>query len=327
MHLPSSSRQPLREAWTKDRLLRERTIAIASAIEPGSASSYSSALNSYINFCSLHDFPVEPTPDTLSFFAVYMCHHIKPKSVDSYLSGICNQLEPFFPDVRAHGHHRLVVKTIQGCKKLHPSAPSRKRPLTRSDLEAVSRHFSSSSSDNDNLFITILFTGFHGLLRLGELVWPDHKKYKITAKLFFATRFNVIKNLPGHKADRFFDGNHVIIQATHWADEPFFPFISYIHARDQHFPCRPELWLKEDGSIPTKSWFIRCLRRLFPSESNVGGHALRAGGATALAEAGIPLHIIQAIGRWSSEAFHIYIRRHPTLLAMLFFSHRSPTSL
>lgn len=137
IHLSSSSRQPHRETWTRERLLRERAIAIASAIEPSSASSYSSALNSYINFCTTHDFPVEPTPDTLSFFAVYMCHYIKPKSVDSYLSGVCNQLEPFFPDVRANRQHRLVVRTIQGCKKLRPSPPSRKRPLARSDLEAL----------------------------------------------------------------------------------------------------------------------------------------------------------------------------------------------
>src|ERR1700733_14670633 len=139
IHLPSLSRQPYQEAWTREHLFQERAIAIVCAIEPGSVSSYSSALNSYIAFCSSHNFPVEPTPDTLSFYAVYMCHHIKPKSVDSYLSGICNQLEPFFPDVRSHRCHRLVAKTIQGCKKLFPLEPSCKRPLSCSDLVTVSR--------------------------------------------------------------------------------------------------------------------------------------------------------------------------------------------
>ena len=28
-----------------------------------------------------------------------MCHHIKPDSVDTYLSGICHQLKPYFPHV------------------------------------------------------------------------------------------------------------------------------------------------------------------------------------------------------------------------------------
>jgi hypothetical protein len=110
-----------REAWTHERLLRERAIAIACAVEPSSASSYSSAVKSYFDFCTSHSLPVEPTPDTLSFFAVYMAHHIKPKSVLSYLSGICNQLEPFFPDVRSHRRHWLVTKTLAGCRKMLPS--------------------------------------------------------------------------------------------------------------------------------------------------------------------------------------------------------------
>jgi len=42
---------------------------------------------------SSHSFPVEPTPDTLSFYAIYMAHYIKPNLVSSYLLGICNQLE------------------------------------------------------------------------------------------------------------------------------------------------------------------------------------------------------------------------------------------
>ena len=40
-------------------------------------------LNSYLNFCSPHDFHIEPTPNTLSFYTMYICHHIQPKSVDS----------------------------------------------------------------------------------------------------------------------------------------------------------------------------------------------------------------------------------------------------
>jgi hypothetical protein len=54
---------------------------------------------------------------------------------------------------------------------------------------------------------------------------------------------------------------------------------------------------------------------------DVGGHSLHAGGATALAEAGIPPHIIQPMGQWSSDTFQIYIHQHLTLLAALLFAH------
>ena len=102
-------------------------------------------------------------------------------------------------------------------------------------------------------------------------------------------------------------------------DDPLLPFRAYLTSRDRLHPYRPELWLRQDGTIPTRAWFIRRLRLHFSSD--VGGHSMRAGGATALAEAGIPPELIQAIGRWSSEAFRIYIRQHPVLLATLLYSH------
>jgi hypothetical protein len=43
-----------------------------------------------------------------------------------------------------------------------------------------------------------------------------------------------------------------------------------------------------------------------------GTHSLRIGGATALAVAGTPHHIIQQFGRWKSNQFLKYIRRSLT---------------
>ena len=101
-----------------------------SAIDTSSAVAYSSALNSYISFCRLHNFPIDPTPDTLSFYTVYMAHHIKPSSVDSYLSGICNELESFHPNVQKNHQHQLITKTLCSCKKLHAVPTTQKRPLS-----------------------------------------------------------------------------------------------------------------------------------------------------------------------------------------------------
>jgi len=254
-----------------------------------------------------------------------MSHHIKPKSVSSYLSGVCNQLEPFFPNVRANRRHWLVSKSLEGCKKMYPSSPSRKRPLTRLELTSLSALYPPSSSLDDKLFFALLLAGFHGLLRLGELVWPDNNTLCDYRKVILRHSVHVNDTsyqflLPGHKADRFFEGSHVVIQSTLLGDDPLSPFTSYLSVRDSHFPFRAELWLKEDGTIPTRSWFLRRLHKHFPD--NTGGHSLRSGGATTLAEAGIPLHMIQAIGRWSSESFQIYIRRHPVLLAVFLYGSR-----
>ena len=94
----------------------------------------------------------------------------------------------------------------------------------------------------------------------------------------------------------------------------------YITAHDLLFPYHPQLWVTKAGLIPTRAWFLRHLRRFFPP--TISGHSMRAGGATALAAAGVVPVLIQAAGRWSSDNFQKYIRQHPFLLHLLI--HASP---
>ena len=108
------SKQPRREPWSRERLEHERAIALGQSIDPNTWRNYGSALNSYLDFVKNHHFPVDPTPDTLSFYIVYMSYHIKPDSVDTYLSGISQQLEPFFPQVRNNRKSPLVRRTLDG---------------------------------------------------------------------------------------------------------------------------------------------------------------------------------------------------------------------
>ena len=56
--------------------------------------------------------------------------------------------------------------------------------------------------------------------------------------------------------------------------------------------------------------------------NDIAGQSMRAGGTTLLAELGTPAYLIQAIGRWKSEAFQVYIRKHPVLIHALLFAHR-----
>ena len=109
LQVTPSSRQPKREAWTMEQLVNERSISLGYSLDTSSFGTYTSALNSYLTFCNLHRLPVEPTPDTLSFYVMFLSTHIKPDSVNSYLSGICRQLEPFFGDVRRNRNSLLVT--------------------------------------------------------------------------------------------------------------------------------------------------------------------------------------------------------------------------
>ena len=75
------SRQPIRIAWSHEQLLCECAIAIRHALDNSTLQTYNSHLQSYLSFCKLHDLPLNPTLDTLSFYIIFMAHHIKPNSV------------------------------------------------------------------------------------------------------------------------------------------------------------------------------------------------------------------------------------------------------
>ena len=130
MSIKPSSRQPHRQPWTLETFVRERAYAINNSLDLSTRRTYSSALNSWIAFVNMHDFSVEPTQDTLSFFIVYMSHHIEPRSVKSYLSGLVQQLEPNFPNIRNIRSSPLISKVLKGCWKLKSKPiPSHCRPL------------------------------------------------------------------------------------------------------------------------------------------------------------------------------------------------------
>ncbi|KAF6745770.1 hypothetical protein DFP72DRAFT_823747, partial [Ephemerocybe angulata] len=62
-----------------------------------------------------------------------------------------------------------------------------------------------------------------------------------------------------------------------------------------------------------RSWFdVRFFALL---NHDYGGHSLRSGGATFLASLGLPEDVIMAMGRWSSQAWRIYVRENPAVRA------------
>jgi len=261
-------------------------------------------------------------PDTLSLFTVYMSHHTKPASVATYLSGICQQLKPYFPNIHSACNSALVHHTLQGCKCLHAVPTSCKHALTLDDLHTVVNSLQTLNDYDDRLFLAQLLTGFFVLLCLGEMTYPDDPKLcdpkKVTkhnSVQVYDTSFQFF--LPGNKANRFFEGNKIIVCKNSREFNPHKFFTAYFHVQDKKFPLSSPLWLTSKGAVPTCSFFIKHLWHFFHSDT--AGQSLWAGGTTSLAENGVPPSNIQAIGRWASNTFKIYIRKNPVLIQALLF--------
>ncbi|KAG2056111.1 hypothetical protein BDR06DRAFT_838431, partial [Suillus hirtellus] len=245
----------------------------------------------------LHHLPIDPTVNTLSFYVVWLSHHIEPRSVDSYLSGIASRLEETYPDVRKARRSSIVARTLHGCKRRMSSPVQRNLPLSVDDLESVRNTFGPTPGFDDSLFMALLFTGFITLQRLGELTWPDavqHQSYrKVPMRHTLSITANSISySLPYRKNDALGTGMTILILANSWTVGDPLPILKhYFACRDSAFPFHPALWLTSAGAVPTRGWFLHHLK--IHCGLRMSGHSMRAGGATALAIAGMTPDLIQ----------------------------------
>ena len=162
-------------------------------------------------------------------------------------------------------HHR----TMTGCMRRFRTPVKRKTPFSHANLLFILDSMVSSPSHEDLLFAALNLTGFHALMRLGELVFPDKKALQNYRKISLQHSVSILPSqysffLPSHKGDRFFEGNIILIQKLTTPTDPYNPFIKYLTSRDTHIPIHPELWLTSRGSVPTRHWFLTRLRQCFP---------------------------------------------------------------
>lgn len=132
----------------------------------------------------------------------------------------------------------------------------------------------------------MLYTGFRGLLRLGDMTMPDKLILHDPARWSLQSSVIWLPNgysfcLTKHQTDQAFDGAEIVIlddsEVNAW---PWFTY--YLTSWDHLFPFNPYLWVTSSETVPTQGWFMKCLQKLIPSK-DYAGQSMRAGGATWLA--------------------------------------------
>ena len=162
--------------------------------------------------------------------------HIKPSSVKSYLSGICNQLETFYPSVRNTRHSNIVTCTLTGCTKLRASPTLCKRAISHDEIITIFSRPSPTTDHDTSLFLAIACVSFFGLVRIGENVWPDNPALRDYRKVIKRSTVSITMDcfsflLNSHKADRLFQGNKILIHSSTAGPTAISAFSSYILSR------------------------------------------------------------------------------------------------
>jgi hypothetical protein len=286
------------------------------ALEKSTVGGYLTGAHDYLRFCRLHHLPIDPTPQTLSRYIAYTSMSIA--SGPKYLTGVRHFLHDLYPSFDDSRASPLVQATIRGSMKVRADPVRRKQPIRISHLLAFQDAARRSGDYDDLLFATIMSCCFYGCHRSGELVIKskkgvDWRKIIKRSSLHFSQGYAGYR-LPYHKADPFYRGTDILF-STQDAADPVALLQEFVQARDAIHGARRALFLRKDGSHPTRAWLDSKLFSFV--DRSFGGHSLRAGGATFYASLGLSESIIMALGRWSSAAWKIYIRDNPCVRAAL----------
>jgi hypothetical protein len=247
----SRPRMELTDLDTRTRYLQ------INSIERSTAKGYATGARDYINFCLTHSLSLNPTPQTLSRYIAYTSQFIS--SGPKYLTGARHFLADLYPDFEHNRAHPLVQATIAGAKKIRADPVKRKLPLRPSHLEAFRCVALRTGSYDDLLFAVLLSCCFYACHRSGELVWQNQKQLQDWRKVIKRASLHFSDGragyrLPYHKADRFYRGTDVLFIHQDVAD-PVTLLQEYATLRDARHGGKTALFLRENGTIPTRSWF------------------------------------------------------------------------
>lgn len=291
---------------------------LAHSHAPRTQYKYRLALKKWTVFTATYNLDFVPSSPNLVRFVAYLS--IGERWVATVLSGLAFYFKERMDNWDAVRSHPSVSNASRATRLLPHAETKRAPPLRPDHLSSLFRLAFADDSTYDNLLVlAIAVAGFGGLMRLGELVGEPVTEFFDARKV--VKRNSVIVEpgesfsfvLPFHKGDKFFEGSTVGLVKEGSVDE--FNFVRVMHTfvieRDKRVPLSATfLFVKEDGSQPSRRWFLKRLAEVDPL---LTGHSLRAGGATFLANRGIANELIMQLGRWSSSAFRIYLRDHASV--------------
>ena len=202
----------------------------------------------------------------------------------------------------------FVKATLEGLQRSLAKPVVKKEPITVETLEAIVRDAEGSGTLSDLRLATACLLGFSGFLRFSELINLRPCDFQVSDEMM------TIK-IRHSKTDQWRQGDDILVARTANSTCPVAMLECYMQVtgmswEDQRFLFCPiqttkkGQTLRESGKIS-----YSCLREAFRKKiadlglppEEFGLHSLRAGGATAAANAKVPDRCFKRHGRWRSE--------------------------
>lgn len=203
----------------------------------------------------------------------------------------------------------FVINLLETSKRLRSKKIIKKDVVSSEMLKQLCLLFEGSSDILDIRDLCMILIGYSGFLRYDEL-----SKLKCCNVKIFDTYFSL--HIESSKTDKYRKGEEILIAKGDSIACPYLMLRKYldlaaIDLSSEHFLFKPMFRSGKKCSLIYKNkplsytrareCILSKLRRISPN-LNLGLHSLRAGGASAAANAGISDRCLKRHGRWQSDS-------------------------
>ncbi len=304
-------------------------------LAPDTRRGYNTAIRSYEFFCTSRG--ISPWPaTTLSLIewvntrafgsAIPNQGQIQPDTISGYLPG----LRSYHVDRNLSTtvlESLQLDRVVRGVRRMFSQVKKLRLPITKDILQRITLGKPKSLQDlNINTAFKVAWAGF---LRMREFTYT--KTELANRKLFIATKLtrsditfsqddqHVILRLKRSKTDMKHTGVEIIIAATNDSTCPVTALRELFMLDPQ--PGNAPLFSLANGAAFARNPVIEILRQRVQSQGiphqAYSGHSFRKGAAQYASDNGMLDEHIQKLGRWSSQAFHLYFQTSTATLYSL----------
>ena len=260
---------------------------------------------------------------TLSRFASFSARAVGAKTIRMYLSAVrhFHIQEEYVDPLQTTPRLQFVLRSIQRSQKTSHNRPLR-RPITLPVLRSLktSLHLWPQLCRRDKLMYWPAFTtAFFGFMRVSQFTASSDTSFNEQTLRGKKVQFKedmVVLHLRMSKSDPFHHGCNVVLAPTGGPVCPVRALKQYLAVRWMDvglllFCFQSEAFLSRDRlSFQLRS----LLNNVGMDSSSYTSHSFLIGAASSAAAAGLPEHLIQRMGRWTSECFKTYVRSNIQVL-------------
>lgn len=298
-------------------------------LAPSTRRSYASGQKRFIEFCqqlgklqpSGSPCPVDEW--TLCLFVSHLAGSIQYSSITVYLSAVrALQIEQGFNDPLLNCLR--LQRVLRGIKRSQGVVKRERLPITDQLMMVIVKSLDLHNFDHC-MFWAACSLAYFGFLRASEFTVPSSSKFSPSVHLqakdlavdasLDPTCLQVF--IKASKTDPFRNGATLHIGKGSPPLCALQAVLAYLSRRGNAPGPLFRLQSGEPLSRPLLNKWLSTIMETAGIPGKFSSHSFRIGAATVAARNGIPDHLIQTLGRWSSNAYQMYIRTPADVLASL----------